>query len=62
MTQKGAATMEKTKNGKIKGASKVTAKFQVTIPEDVRKSLEIKIGDTVVFVEENTRIYITSRV
>lgn len=47
---------------KVKGASKVTSKFQVTIPERVREALQVKIGDIVVFVEEGDKIFITTKV
>ena len=50
------------KMAKVKGASKVTSKFQVTIPEDVREALQVKVGDTVVFVEEGDKIFITTKV
>lgn len=41
---------------KILGASKVTVRFSVTIPEDARKYLGIKDGQTVIFVEENGKV------
>ena len=41
--------------GKALGSSKVTVRFQVTVPEEVRKKLKIKEGDTLVFVEENKK-------
>ncbi|MGQ0795657.1 MAG: AbrB/MazE/SpoVT family DNA-binding domain-containing protein [Nitrosopumilaceae archaeon] len=41
---------------KILGASKVTVRFQVTIPEDVRKHMKIDVGQTLVFTEENNKI------
>ena len=47
---------------KILGASKVSSKFQVTVPEDVRKTMDIKIGDTIVFAEANGRVFITTKV
>lgn len=43
---------------KILGASKVTVRYQVTIPEEVRKLLKIKEGQTLVFAEENGKIYL----
>lgn len=43
---------------KILGASKVTVRYQVTIPEDVRKQMKIEVGQTLVFVEENGKIVI----
>jgi len=44
------------------GSSKVTAKFQVTIPEEVRKLLSIRIGDHIAFAEENGKIYLVTNV
>lgn len=45
---------------KILGASKVTVRFQVTIPEEVRKMMKVKEGQTLVFVEENGKIIVTT--
>ena len=48
---------------KIIGASKVSSKFQVTIPEDVRKRLGIAVGDTIAFIQEDDRrVFITTKV
>lgn len=41
---------------KILGASKITVRYQVTIPEDVRKIMKIKVGQTLVFTEENGKL------
>lgn len=41
---------------KILGASKVTVRYQVTIPEDVRKYMKIEVGQTLAFAEENGKI------
>ena len=38
--------------------SKVTAKGQVTIPVEVRKDLEIVIGDTILFEKTHSHIVI----
>ncbi|WP_268544043.1 AbrB/MazE/SpoVT family DNA-binding domain-containing protein [Candidatus Nitrosotenuis cloacae] len=43
---------------KILGASKVTVRFSVTIPEDARRHLKIKEGQTVIFVEEDGKVII----
>jgi AbrB family looped-hinge helix DNA binding protein len=48
--------------GRILGASKVTVRYQVTIPEGARKKLGIKEGDTLVFYEEDGKIRITNEV
>ncbi len=42
----------------VLGMSTITYKFQVTIPKKVREKHHIKEGDTLMFVEENDRIYI----
>jgi AbrB family looped-hinge helix DNA binding protein len=41
---------------KILGASKVTVRYQVTIPENVRKLMKIEVGQTLVFTEENGKV------
>ncbi len=46
--------------GKALGSSKVTVRFQVTIPEEVRNKMKIKAGDNLVFVEDGKRIYIST--
>jgi len=46
--------------GKVLGSSKVTVRFQVTVPEDVRNKMKVKEGDTLVFVEDGKRIYIST--
>ena len=38
--------------------AKVTSKGQVTNPVEIRKKLEIKNGDKVLFVEDSGRIYV----
>jgi len=46
--------------GKAIGSSKVTVRYQVTVPEEVRKRLKLEEGDTLVFVEENKKIYVST--
>lgn len=48
--------------GKILGASKITVRFQVTIPEDARKMMKVKEGQTLIFVEENGKVMITTEI
>ena len=36
--------------------AKITAKGQITIPIHIRKKLNLKDGDKVIFIEENGRI------
>ncbi len=43
----------------ILGMTTITYKFQVTIPKKVREKHNLKEGDTIMFVEENERVYIT---
>jgi AbrB family looped-hinge helix DNA binding protein len=47
---------------KILGASKVTVRYQVTVPAPVRKTLNLKIGDTLVFAEEDDKIFLVTQV
>jgi len=39
--------------------SKITYKFQVTIPKRVREKFDMKEGDMLVFVEEEGKLTIT---
>lgn len=45
----------------ILGASKITVRFQVTIPEEVRKVMKIKEGQTLVFAKENGKIILLNQ-
>ena len=38
--------------------STISHKFQVTIPKEVRKEVNLNEGDKIVFVKEDDRIYI----
>lgn len=38
--------------------AKVTTRSQITIPKEIRKKLNLKEGDKVVFIEENGKIVI----
>jgi len=39
--------------------SKVTYKFQLTVPKRVREKYELKKGDTLIFVEEEGKLILT---
>ena len=43
---------------RILGTSKLTSKYQVTIPKPAREKLGVKVGDIIVFVEEDDKIYL----
>jgi len=43
-------------------ASKLTSKFQATIPKEVRDTLKLKKGDTVVFQIVDKNIIVVKRV
>lgn len=45
---------------KVLGASKVTVRYQVTIPVEVRELLKIKEGQTLVFAEDGSRVFIAT--
>ena len=38
------------------GIAKITRNYQVTVPKDVRRIQDIKIGDTVLFAIEGDRV------
>ena len=42
----------------ILGMSKITYKYQVTIPKRVRERFQFKEEDTILFVEENGTLYV----
>ena len=42
--------------GSVMEISKVTSKGQITIPIEIRKKLNLKTGDKVVFIEEGDKI------
>ena len=48
--------------GKALGASKITVRYQVTVPEEVRKKLRLKEGDTLIFYEEDGKVRITAEI
>jgi AbrB family looped-hinge helix DNA binding protein len=41
---------------RLLGSSKVTARYQITIPDEARKILKVKDGQVVAFVEENGKV------
>jgi len=43
---------------RILGLSKITYKFQVTIPKRVREEFNLKEGDTIVFSREGNKLLI----
>lgn len=45
---------------KILGSSKVSVRYQVTIPEEVREQLKIQAGQTIGFVKEDGKICIVT--
>ena len=47
---------------KIIGSSKVTKRYQVTIPDEARKILKTSVGDTLAFVEENGKVFVTTKI
>ena len=38
--------------------AKVTSKGQVTIPRDIRKKMDLKTGDKILFFQENERFFL----
>ena len=48
--------MSKLPKKEILGMSKITYKFQVTLPKRVREKFGFKEGDIIVFVKENGKL------
>lgn len=42
----------------VLGLSKITYKFQVTIPKRVREEFDLKEGDTIVFLKEGNKLVV----
>ena len=38
--------------------AKITSKGQITIPRDIRKKMNLKTGDKILFFEENDRFFL----
>jgi AbrB family looped-hinge helix DNA binding protein len=37
--------------------AKITSKGQITIPQEIRKKMDLKKGDKIIFFEENGKFY-----
>ncbi len=44
---------------KILGTSKLSHKYQVTIPKEVREEFKLQAGDLVVFAEESGKLVLS---
>jgi len=58
--QVGKTIMTKNPKKEVLGMSTMSHKFQITIPKRVRERHGLKEGDTIVFVDECDRTYITT--
>jgi len=47
---------------KILGSSKVTVRYQITVPENVRKMMKVEVGQTLAFVDEDGKIVLKTEV
>src|SRR5690554_5037662 len=56
----GAYNKSKNRRNNIMEISRISSKGQVTIPIDIRKRLNLKEGDKVIFVEEDDRVFIAN--
>jgi AbrB family looped-hinge helix DNA binding protein len=45
---------------KLLGSSKVSTRYQITLPEEARKILKVKEGDVIGIVEENGKVVLKS--
>lgn len=41
---------------RLLGSSKLTSRYQITLPEEARKILKVRDGDLVAIVEENGKV------
>jgi AbrB family looped-hinge helix DNA binding protein len=41
---------------RLLGSSKLTTRYQITLPEEARRILKVKDGDMVAVVEENGKV------
>jgi len=48
--------MSKDVKREVLGVSKLTYKFQITVPKEVRERFQLKEGETVVFIEEDGKL------
>lgn len=48
--------MSKDVKREILGVSKLTYKFQITVPKEVRERFQLKERETVVFIEEDGKL------
>lgn len=46
----------------ILGVSKLTYKFQVTVPKEVRKRFQLEEGETIVFIGEDGKLVLAKSV
>jgi len=51
--------LSKSSKREILGMSKITYKYQITVPKRVREKFLLKEGDMLVFIEENDKITIS---
>lgn len=51
--------MSKGVRREILGMSRLTYKFQLTVPKRVREKFELKEGDTLIFIEEEGKLILT---
>jgi len=42
----------------VLGTSKITHKFQVTVPKEVRRRFKLEKGETLVFLEEEDKLVV----
>jgi len=41
---------------KILGITRISPKYQITIPKDAREKFKLKIGDRIIFTEEEGKL------
>ncbi len=50
--------MSKDARREVLGVSKLTYKFQITIPKEVRERFQLREGETIVFIGEDGKLFL----
>ena len=41
------------------GITKITRNYQITLPKDIRKIINVKEGDDIIFLVEDDKVFLT---
>jgi len=54
--------MSSKKQKRLLGTSKISFRFQVTIPREARKAFNLKEGDVIIFLDDNGELVLRNRI